>query len=188
MPIQYNPQSLEDSVAPIPALSIYISADPSRKGPISSQAGNVTSPEKRNNWSLHISINNAESIQLDTIVGPGDVLLLEVSHQPDRGSVKRIDLSIPTELSVESIITVLRKHKHDCYRFAPGGRGTRHWMKTTLALLFSVGYLLDEYEVQQAKKALEEVWAGQDQPVASKEQAQMEIGTFFDPDEADSNL
>jgi hypothetical protein len=129
-----------------------------------------------------------ESIQLDPIVSMDDILLLEISRQPDRDVVKCVDLPISEGLFVENVINLLHQHKHDYYRFTPEGRGVRHWMKTTVALLFSVGYVVDESKVQEAKMALEKVWDSQDQRVASEEQSQMEIGTFFDPDKANTNL
>jgi hypothetical protein len=190
MPVYYNPQSLEKDILDIPVSSIYISASEAKEAVTDETPGKSTSSQTRNHWMLHLATTANDSVELNPTVGTNKTLRLEISRPPDidRASLnKQVELAVSHGLYVRNIIELLQKHKHDYYRLTPEGKGLCHWIKTTLALLFSVGYLVDESDIQEAKMCLQNMRDGYGQPVASQEQLPMEVGTFFDPEEENVN-
>jgi hypothetical protein len=180
MPIYYDPPSLEDDISDIPVSSVYVCATKPKDLSTEKTSGESTSSLTSNNWILHLATTKTDSVELNPTVGTDSILRLVISRQPNRASLnKRVDLAVSEGVHVGNIIELLHKHKHDYYRFTAEGKGQGHWIKTTLALLFSVGYLVDESEVQEAKMALQNIWDCQ---------SSMEIGTFFDPEEGDTKV
>jgi len=79
------------------------------------------------------------------------------------------------------MIECLRREGHDHYRFDGDGQGGRHWIITTLAVLRARGLLVDDAEVEDAKRAVRTVWGSDGKEMAEEERSELVIGTFYEP-------
>lgn len=141
--------------------------------------GSIVSGQKKNHWYINLATSETKSIRLCPSVDQNGLLNLSVEdHQTEGDDIKNIRLSAMDGLKFSQVIELLQKNKHENYKFDRNFQGLRHWIITTLALLFSVGYLVNESEVKDAKGAVKTVWKSQDEPVQEEEQSQMVIGTF----------
>lgn len=178
MPLRYENSS---GLSEVIVLHINLIADKLEALVDRQNDGSVAPGQKKNHWYVSLATSENESIRLYPGVSQNGLLdlLVEDQKQAEGDKVKNIRLSAMDGLKSSQIIRLLQKNKHENYKFDQNFQGLRHWIITALALLFSVGYLVNESEVEDAKAAVKTVWKGQDEAVKEEEQSEMVIGTFY---------
>lgn len=181
MPFHYEANSGLSSASEVVILHIDLVADKLEALIDRRNDGSIVPGQKKNHWYMNLATSQKGSIRLYPGVDQNGLIdLLVDTHQQIQGEdMKHIRLSVEDGLKLPQVIELLQKNKHENYQFDQNFQGLRHWIITTLALLFSVGYLVNESEVENAKAAIKTVWEGQDEPVKEEEQSEMVIGTFY---------
>ncbi|CAG8955021.1 hypothetical protein HYFRA_00007033 [Hymenoscyphus fraxineus] len=185
MPLQYEASSGLSNSTETVILHIDLVADKLEPLIDRLKNGSIVPGQKRNHWCIDLATSQEESIQLDPNSKDDCSLDILVSkhHQTQENNIKHIQLSVKDGLKFSQVTELLLNNKHDYYRFDQNHQGLRQWVITTLALLFSVGYLTNEAEVKDAKATVKTVWKGQNEPAEEENQSEMVLGTFFDPNE-----
>jgi hypothetical protein len=107
---------------------------------------------------------------------------LTIAQWQPTDSIKTVRLSsVKEDATAGDVIECLRREGHDYYRFDGDGQGGRHWMITTLAVLRARGLLVDDVEVEDAKKAIRTVWGSDGKEIVEGERSEVVIGTFYEP-------
>jgi hypothetical protein len=179
MSMAFIPQSLANQIANLPILCIYASAQPPTS--VLDPSGSPAGSKKTNHWVLHLVTSQTESLQIDPSPGSDSkitiiVSMVEKSIRHD--AVKVIRLHTVPDLTVGNIIEYLRASNYIQYQFSTGGQGCRYWICSAISLLRSVGYLVDDSQVEDARATLQLTWDTHGR-VRDEEQSGIIAGTFY---------
>jgi hypothetical protein len=135
-----------------------------------------------NHWTISCCISSEMSICLNAQPsGLRMTLLLMLETQQcaySNQAVKAVQLQTQN-LTVNRIINEVMEAGRDRYQFTPAGNGCRYWISGLIDLLMHNAYLLDQQQVEDATKALTQVWNPDGALVPPKEQTPMSQGQFY---------
>lgn len=120
-----------------------------------------TSTPLTNHWSLFCQLKDGREVRVDPLPHGHNFNIVIVVDQTAHTEIPlakmcRVDVH---DVTLESLVGIIRSSGHDRYQFTLSGNGCRFWASETISLLLSKGIAKDVAQVQYMKQSIQQVWA-----------------------------